>query len=71
MVLLFIAFPQASAVADVPDATRNDLALTYMSVMLISITLCATILLRFTLNRAQHNHNLKVLSKEAEAEAAP
>jgi len=61
MVLLLIAFPRASSVAEVAEATRSDLALTYVTVMLFSIALCAFILLRFTLDRTRHNQNLAAL----------
>ena len=64
LVLLLIAFPQTQAVDDVPDAIRHDLALVYVSIMLVSISLCALLLSRFTLNRAQHAKNLAALADD-------
>jgi len=61
MVLMLIAFPQAGGVADVSEQTRNDLALTYISILLVAISLGGFLLLRFTLNRTEHQKNLATL----------
>jgi len=63
MVLTLIAFPEVSGVAEVADATRQDLALTYLSILTISITVCAFLLYRYTLDRAQHQRNLEALGE--------
>ncbi len=70
MVLTLIAFPQMGEVAAVPDSARNDLALTYLSVYVISISIGMALLLRFKLNRAQHQKNLNAVAAGTSQEAA-
>jgi Na+/melibiose symporter-like transporter len=63
IMLTVIAFPDSGSVADVSEQARFDLALGYLSILLVTLSVCLFFLFRYTLDRAQHQQNLAVLGE--------